>query len=133
MEDKSESMKRASLYIIFFIIFVPFVTSLVAAGLKFKNDRQTAMTCAFYTLALIVLMHAVGLIVCMNMFIDVKTGSQILGVLLVTIYGFVSYLIYRKNDYRWPKVIKIINFVLVITVSISLVLVAVFDDSFNQF
>lgn len=84
-------------------------------------------------LVLVVLMHATGLIVCMNMFIDVKTGLQILGVLLVIIYGFVAYMFYRKNDYRWPKIIKIINFLLVIAVSTSLIVVAVFDDSFNQF
>jgi hypothetical protein len=131
MEDKSESMKKASLYIIFFIIFVPFLTSFVATLLKFKNDRKTALTCAFYMLALTMIMHATGLVVCMNMFIDVKTGSEILGVLLVAIYGFVAYQLYIRNDYRWPKVLKIVNIVLVVCVSASLILVAVFDDSFN--
>ena len=56
-----------------------------------------------------------------------------LGVFLITLYGFISYTLYRRNDFKWPTILKVINICLIVLVSVSLLLVAGFDDSFDQF
>jgi len=132
--DEESNLKDAIMFIIFYIIFIPFVTSLVTSMFKLQDDQEdNRISPMFWFLFSVCLAHAIAMIVILYMFVGPKLGSIILGLVVVVVYLFAQIQIFKHNEFKMPKPWVYTNAVLFSAIFLAVLIWSIMNPQFSSF
>jgi len=126
-EENTHAQKTAENFVLWYVLIVPLISA--ATGMVFKFlDQDQGLTRVFWGLLVITVLHCLGVISVLFMFMPTSSAIGVLVACVAIIYLVLQYSLYRKNGYYMTRTWRRINFVLM-TIVIFASLVASFANA----
>mmetsp|Transcript_30109 Transcript_30109/g.29368 ORF Transcript_30109/g.29368 Transcript_30109/m.29368 type:complete len:438 (+) Transcript_30109:3-1316(+) len=119
------------IYIVGYLIVIPFITSLFSAIFKWLDESK--FTPMFLIQAGLSIVQAIAMLVCAFIFLSTTSGVVITVLVCIIIYVMFQAWIYIKSDYYLPRLWTIINIVLAAIVVLTPLIASFFVEEFYSF
>ena len=121
--------------LVFYVVFVPFVTSAVTSGMKYKDDNLNfeKLSGMFWLLSSICVVHAVALSVLLFSFIGKAEGVAIISISVFTMYFLYQYRIFKTHEYQMPVFWLRIDFMIFLVVFLSVMIGSIISKNFSSY
>ena len=134
-ENKSKQQQMAAEVLVFYVVFVPFSTSAVTSGMKYKDDNLNfeKLSGMFWFLSSISGVHAIALSYLLFSFIGQAEGTTILSIALFTTYSLFQYRIYKAHEYSMPVFWQRVDFAIFLVVFLSVMGGSIYSKEFSSY
>mmetsp|Transcript_3192 Transcript_3192/g.2146 ORF Transcript_3192/g.2146 Transcript_3192/m.2146 type:complete len:473 (-) Transcript_3192:2031-3449(-) len=129
--DNGYSEQSQGLYIVTYLIVIPFITSLVSAIFKWLDEPK--FSGMFIAQVSISIAQAIAMLVICFIYLSTASGVIISVLIVLILYGMFQMWIYIKNDYWVPRLWTIVNITLAACIVVAPVVASFFLEELYSY